>query len=109
MRKFPFLNFNDFVNKKTRENDAMTIPILFNLFQPSIDCSLVNTKFLEVFECIFFAFVHMKLIKVGNYSFEWLFTIAVHDENDRNIFMSFFLQNRKKNGHGNFCVLWHNS
>ena len=37
----------------SRTRFSITIPILFNLFQPSIDCSLVNSKFLELFECIF--------------------------------------------------------
>ena len=38
----------------------------------------------------------MKLIKVGNYSFEWLFNIA-----------KFFLTKSVKTGNGNFSILCH--
>ena len=72
MRHGPFIFSNTFF--------LVTISIFFSLFHPSIDCSLVDTKFLEVFERVFFAFVHMKLMKIGNYSFKWFFTISIHFE-----------------------------
>ena len=49
----------------------------------------------------------MKLIKVGNFSFMWFFTIAVHFELkkiDRNIFTSFFSKSVKTENR-NFSIL----
>ena len=50
-----------------------------------------DTIFLEVFECIFFAFVHVKLIKVGKYSFKWFFTFWIEKK-----WSQHFLQNQSK-------------
>ena len=55
----------------------------------------MNTKLSELFECIFFTFGFMKLIKLSNNDFKWFFTIAIHDEIDNIIFTNFFLQNSK--------------
>ena len=50
-----------------------------------------DTIFLEVFECIFFAFVHVKLIKVGKYSFKCFFTFWIEKK-----WSQHFLQNQSK-------------
>ena len=59
----------------------LQFPFCSIFFKQFIDCSLVNTKFLELFEFLCFTFIFMKLIKVSNYDdSKWFFTIAVHDD-----------------------------
>ena len=72
------------------------ISIFFNLFHPSIDCSLVNTKFLEIFEGIFFSFIHMKLIEIRNDNLSGFLvspSIVIWTKTIASFWRVFFLQN----------------
>jgi len=76
-----------------------SISTFIKLFQPSIDCSLVNTYIFEMFECICLSFTLIKLIEFNNSSFKWLFTVAIHFKSPifttHRLTSFFFLQNRK--------------